>query len=195
MIWKVQSTIRGTQDFLTFKKLDYFWGFIVGTHFWPMNFSMFIWNTPHFFQERGLSCACVCAQLCPTPCDPMDHSPPGSSVHGISQARILEWVARLPFSSPGDPDSGIDLTCPVSPHWRAGSLPLALARLMQAQAEKNFLEETLPVGCVLVVCICPTGWEQASPEWREKKALAGKLGQTKGSCWVAPPLKSCPAGR
>ena len=26
-------------------------------------------------------------------CDPMDHSPPGSSVHGISQARILEWVA------------------------------------------------------------------------------------------------------
>ena len=26
-------------------------------------------------------------------CDPMDYSPPGSSVHGISQARILEWVA------------------------------------------------------------------------------------------------------
>ena len=26
-------------------------------------------------------------------CDPMDCSPPGSSVHGISQARILEWVA------------------------------------------------------------------------------------------------------
>ena len=28
-------------------------------------------------------------------CDPMDYSPPGSSVHGISQARILEWVAIL----------------------------------------------------------------------------------------------------
>ena len=33
------------------------------------------------------------AQPCPTLCDPMDCSPPGSSVHGILQARILEWVA------------------------------------------------------------------------------------------------------
>ena len=33
------------------------------------------------------------AQLCLTLCDPMDRSPPGSSVHGILQARILEWVA------------------------------------------------------------------------------------------------------
>ena len=33
------------------------------------------------------------AQSCPTLCDPMDCSPPGSSVHGILQARILEWVA------------------------------------------------------------------------------------------------------
>ena len=32
-------------------------------------------------------------QSCPTLCDPMDSSPPGSSAHGISQARILEWVA------------------------------------------------------------------------------------------------------
>ena len=37
------------------------------------------------------------AQSCPTLCDPMDCSPPGSSVHGILQARILEWVA-IPFS-------------------------------------------------------------------------------------------------
>ena len=36
------------------------------------------------------------AQLCLTLCDPMDCSPPGSSVHGILQARILEWV---PISS------------------------------------------------------------------------------------------------
>ena len=33
------------------------------------------------------------AQLCPTLCNPMDSSQPGSSVHGIFQARILEWVA------------------------------------------------------------------------------------------------------
>ena len=32
-------------------------------------------------------------QLCPTLCDPIDYSPPGFSVHGILQERILEWVA------------------------------------------------------------------------------------------------------
>ena len=36
---------------------------------------------------------CMLAQSCPTLCNPMDFSPPGSSVHGILQARILEWVA------------------------------------------------------------------------------------------------------
>ena len=40
---------------------------------------------------------CSVAQLCPTLCDPMDCSPPGSSVHGVLQVRILEWVA-IPFS-------------------------------------------------------------------------------------------------
>ena len=41
-------------------------------------------------------CVCVCVkslQLCPTLCDAVDCSPPGSSVHRILQARILEWVA------------------------------------------------------------------------------------------------------
>ena len=136
-----------------------------------MNLSMFIWSTPHFFQDRGLSCASVCSAV-PDSLWPHGPQPPGSSVHGVSQARTLERVARLPFSSPGDLDSGIDLTGPVSPHWWAGSLTLALPRLMQAQAEKNFLEETLPVSCVLAVCICPTGWEQAS--WVEGEESSGR---------------------
>ena len=42
-------------------------------------------------------CVLVDTQSCLTLCDPMDCSPPGSSVHGIPQARILEWVA-MPFS-------------------------------------------------------------------------------------------------
>ena len=37
------------------------------------------------------------AQSCLTHCDPMDYSPPGSSVYGILQVRILEWVAILFF--------------------------------------------------------------------------------------------------
>ena len=51
-------------------------------------------------------------QSCPI-CDPMDCSPPGSSVHGILQAGILEWVA---IPSPGDlPDPGIEPASLVSP--------------------------------------------------------------------------------
>ena len=38
-------------------------------------------------------------QLCPTLCDPIDGSPPGSAIPGILQARILEWVA-ISFSNP-----------------------------------------------------------------------------------------------
>ena len=42
------------------------------------------------------------AQLCLTLCDPMDCSPPGSSVHGILQARILQWLA-ISFSRGSSP--------------------------------------------------------------------------------------------
>ena len=54
-------------------------------------------------------------QSCPTLCDPMDHSLPGSSVYGISQARILEWVA-ISFSR-DHPDTG----------WNPYLMPPALA--------------------------------------------------------------------
>ena len=43
--------------------------------------------------NQSLSKEVLVTQLCPTLCDPMDCSPPGSSVHEIFQARILEWVA------------------------------------------------------------------------------------------------------
>ena len=61
------------------------------------------------------------AQLCLTLCDPMDCSPPGFSVPGIFQARILESLLSLGLSSPGDlPDPGIE---PRSPALQADSLP------------------------------------------------------------------------
>ena len=50
---------------------------------------------------EGLAAAAAAAkslQLCPTLCDPIDGSPPGSPVHGTLQARTLEWVA-ISFSS------------------------------------------------------------------------------------------------
>ena len=49
---------------------------------------------------------CSGAQSCLTLCDPVDLSSPGSSVHGILQARILEWDV---FPSPEDPpDPGVE---------------------------------------------------------------------------------------
>ena len=67
-----------------------------------------------------LLCCCLVAKPCPLFCDSMDCSPPGSSVHGISQVRILEWVA-ISFSR------GSSLTQGSNPsllHWQADSLLL-----------------------------------------------------------------------
>ena len=65
-------------------------------------------------------CVCVCllTQSCPTLCGPMDWGPPGSSVHGIFQARTQEWVA-IPFSR-GSSWFGIE---PGFPTLQTDSLP------------------------------------------------------------------------
>ena len=66
-----------------------------------MNFKQILHNKP----QREAWVLLCCAESCPTLWDPMDCSPPGSSVHGILQARILEGVA-MPSSRgsslPGD---------------------------------------------------------------------------------------------
>ena len=69
---------------------------------------------------------CVCTkslQSCLTLCNPMDCTLPYSSVHGILQARILEWVAMLSsrgiFLTQGSNSSLLRLL-----HWQVGSLPL-----------------------------------------------------------------------
>ena len=69
----------------------------------------------------ALLCECVLnksLQSRPTLCDPMDCSPPGSSVHGTLQTRILEWVVML-FSR----GSNLCLLC--LQHWQEDCLPLA----------------------------------------------------------------------
>ena len=61
-------------------------------------------------------------QLCLTLCDTMSCSPPGSSVHGILQARILEWVAMSSSRGSSQPRDPTRVSCLL--HWQAGSLPL-----------------------------------------------------------------------
>ena len=93
-------------------------------------------NRKHIFTYESVSRSVV-----PNSLQPMDCSPPGSSVHGIFQARIQEWFAAhqallsmgfsrqgyrngLPFPSPGNlPDPGIK---PGSPALQAGSFPTEL---------------------------------------------------------------------
>ena len=65
--------------------------------------------------HEALYCCCLVVKSCPTLCNPMDCSPPGSSVRGILQARTLEWV---PFPPPEDlPNPGIE---PMSPSLASG---------------------------------------------------------------------------
>ena len=59
-----------------------------------------------------------------TLCNPLDCSLPSSSVHGILQARILEWVA-MPSSRGVFPTQGLNVRLLCLLHWQAGSLPLA----------------------------------------------------------------------
>ena len=65
-----------------------------------------LWNTQEEWVINTVkSCVCLGAPSCLTLCDPVDCSAPGSSVHGILQARILEWVA-MPSSRVSSPLRG-----------------------------------------------------------------------------------------
>ena len=66
------------------------------------------------------ACVLSCLLVSDIFCDLMDYSPPGSPVHGIFQARILEWVA---ISSSGRSFQGLNLCLLVSLHCQAHSLP------------------------------------------------------------------------
>ena len=73
-----------------------------------------------------LNFLCVSAKSlepCPTLCDPMDCSPPGSSVHGILQAKILEWVVMPSSRGSFQPRDRTFISCLL--HLQVGSLPLA----------------------------------------------------------------------
>ena len=67
---------------------------------------------------------CVLTQSCPTLCDPVDCSLPGSSVLGIFHAGILEWVAISFPMGPSRPRDQICISCLLC--WQADSVPLHL---------------------------------------------------------------------
>ena len=92
------------------------------------------------------------APLCPTLCDSVDCSPPGSSVHGILQARILEWVAT-PFSMrSSQPRDHTWVSCIRGRATRrldalyAMWLTVKLTKVLQAQSRQQCLSFLL-MGC------------------------------------------------
>ena len=102
-------------------------------HKWNPSVWDLLWDQFFFIWDNALeshSCCCIHAymgakslQSCPTLWNPMDRIPAGASVHGILQARILEWVAMPSFRGSSWPRDQNCLFCLL--HWLVGSLPLA----------------------------------------------------------------------
>ena len=94
-------------------------------------------------------CVCVHAQSCPTLCDPMNCGPPGSSVRGNFQARIL---SGLPIPSPGDPpDPGIKPASLEFPALAGGFL--------------NTAPPGKPLSTGTEKCTFPCGWRRCKMLW------------------------------
>ena len=95
------------------------WTWLYGPGSWAFSTALLFWGP-----TASLCCGGgLVAKSCPTLCDPMDCSPPGFSVHGTFQARILEWNT---FPSTGDlPDPGIEPVSLSLLHWQVDSLPLS----------------------------------------------------------------------
>ena len=104
-----------------------------------------VWNT-HAHTHTHVT------QSCSTLCDPMDCSPPGSSLHGILQARILEWVA-IPFSRGSSRlRDGAQVSCPAGRFFAVWATREALS--MEAGTEVS--------GCTWHTPEVSPGCEQAA---------------------------------
>ena len=100
--------------------LSNFWRIVKNREAWHAAVHGVIKNEHNLVNEKQhrliICCAgqqmdVLVAQSCPTLCDPMDCSPQGSSVHGILQARILQWVAISFSRASSQPRDWTWVTC------------------------------------------------------------------------------------
>ena len=106
-------------------KNNQYHGLLISSAHMPIILSIFLSYKWWWHYNRDNLCVPVClvTQSCLTLCNPLDCSPPDPSVHGIFQARILEWIT---IPSPGDlPDPGIKPMFPCLLHWRWILYPLS----------------------------------------------------------------------
>ena len=119
-------------------------------------------------------CACSAAQSCPTCCDPVNCSPPGSSVHGISQAGTLEWVAISSSRGSSWTRDRTRISC-VSCIGRQITLPLHHLGSPEGWTDCSFsMEISMDSGKLEVIVLCvhllkvelAPGWYwHSSDEW------------------------------
>ena len=110
-------------------------------------------------------------QLCPTLCDPMDYSPPGSYVHGILQARMLEWVAMTSSRGSSQPRDRTHISCLL--HWQADSLPLMPPGKFNQESPKRSV--LFGINCWQSVHLNSVSWEfpgSVSLPWVPIRSLA-----------------------
>ena len=96
----------------------------VGWRGWRAVWWLFIFFQLFICLCQFRDCCHSSTKSCPTLCNPMDYSPPDSSVHGISQARILEWVAISFFRGSSDPGIETQGSNPGLLRWQEDSLSL-----------------------------------------------------------------------
>ena len=102
-------------------------------------------------------CVCVCAQSCLILCNPTDYTQPSSSVHGISQARTLEWVAISSSRGSSQPKDQTHISCSfcigrqILYHWAIWD-PLrmwTMYRLVTFSLDKYFFSAQLFIQVVI----------------------------------------------
>ena len=107
--------------------------------------------------------AYVHAQPCPTLCDPVDSSPPGSSVHGLLQARTLEWVAMPSCRGSSRRRDG---TCPVSLALSGGFLPPSRLGSLKPEALRPLMIKMHTTSEKDGVSSWSSDWDSDLPMWR-----------------------------
>ena len=106
-----------------------------------------------FFFQEGVHVFILSYQSCLNFCNFIDCSPPGSSVHGILQARILEWVAMPSSRGSSWPRNWTHISSLL--HWQVSSLPLA-------PPGKPSFKRVTSVQFNSVAQLCPTLWPHDS---------------------------------
>ena len=134
---------------------------------------------------EGAAAAAKSLQSCPTLCDPIDGSPPGSSIHAICQARVLQWVS-IAFSCLGCSD--LQMQTPSNRHsgCSLSSTPIFWSIIVLFNQSVPTTVDGRPHDWVAIKTILPQVEKLAWFKWISTKMMilhfSGKQQSQKFSC-------------